>query len=54
MVGKVIFKSFKESHGLYEDDGIIENMILTELDEETEFLIKSNFHRLKRHHMKFI
>jgi hypothetical protein len=43
----------KDNHGLHEDDHIIEYMIPTTLNEETEFLSDSNLNSLKRHYMTF-
>jgi hypothetical protein len=53
MLRKVIFELnlIKENHGLHEDDVILEHMILTSFDEETEFLSASNTNSLKRHYI---
>jgi hypothetical protein len=51
---KSFLKLIKENHGLHEDDVIVEHMILTTFNEETEFLSDGNTNSsLKRHYITF-
>jgi hypothetical protein len=53
MLRKVIFYLIKENHGLHEDDDIIDHMIPTTFNEDTEFLSHSKLNSLERHYMTF-
>jgi hypothetical protein len=52
-LGKSFFKLIKENHGLNEDDDIVEHMIRTTFNKETEFLSNSIMNSLKLHYTTF-
>jgi hypothetical protein len=43
----------RENHGLHEDDNIVERIMPTTFNEETEFLSHSELNSLKRHYITF-
>jgi hypothetical protein len=53
MLRKVNFNLIKENNGLHEHYVIVEHMIPTTFNEDTEFLSDSNTNSLKRHYMTF-